>query len=172
MAMNKPALYHLSSTLIDHSHSVNAMSFSPDGLMLATGGDDGLLLVYCLSVTTNTWSLRFRFQAIGAITCIIWNPRFEAILVVGNRNGDIHVIRLSRVWNPWSAVWDSFFFGISFCALIFSLQAFRRSSIVWKLSRRSSIQCLAVNRKGTIIAIGHGNSVSLMKQGTPCRLIQ
>lgn len=104
MEPNSPALYRLTSILTDHTHSVNAMAFSTDGLMLATGGDDGLLLIYCLSVTMNTWTLKFRFQAIGAITCIVWNPRFEAVLLVGNRNGDVHVIRLSRVWNPWSAV--------------------------------------------------------------------
>lgn len=73
--------------------------------MLATGGDDGLLLVYALSVTTKSWTEKFRFQAIGAITCVLWNPRFESVLVAGNRDGDVHVIRLSMFWLPtWSGV--------------------------------------------------------------------
>ncbi|EGO04664.1 hypothetical protein SERLA73DRAFT_68342 [Serpula lacrymans var. lacrymans S7.3] len=83
-------LKHL-KTLTSHYTSINALAFSPSAELLASGDDNGYLLVYA----TATWELLRRYQKPHQIQAILWHPH-EIAISIGCSNGDISQILLSE----------------------------------------------------------------------------
>lgn len=76
-------------TLGEHEESVTAMEFSPDGRFLASGSEDGLLLIY----STVDWKPVRRFVDVSPLTALTWHHSGQ-YFICGFESGDIHTIKL------------------------------------------------------------------------------
>lgn len=76
-------------TLGEHGESVTAMEFSPDGRFLASGSEDGVLLIY----STVDWKPVRRFVNASPLTALTWYPLSGQYIFCGFKSGDIHTIR-------------------------------------------------------------------------------
>lgn len=84
-------MYTLISTLGGHNDSINATQFSPNGTYLASGSEDGSLLIH----PVGEWKPLLRFVDVSPITSLVWHPILGRLLFCGCRSGDVHVIRFS-----------------------------------------------------------------------------
>ena len=75
-------------TLGEHGESVTAIEFSPDGRHLASGSEDGILLIY----STIDWKPIRRFIDASPLTALTWQHSGQYIFC-GFESGDIHTIR-------------------------------------------------------------------------------
>ena len=83
----------LKKTLVKHSDSVNALAFSYDGSLFASGADDGLVIIF----EGNGSGQEFRrFQVKAPVATLLWRSRFGYTLVAGDTIGDVHTISLSN----------------------------------------------------------------------------
>jgi WD40 repeat protein len=80
--------YSLERNISGHCDTVNSLSFSPDGLYLASGGDDGLVLI----VDAITGEEVKRFMDTSIVTAVVWHPTFPKTVISGHCSGDIHTI--------------------------------------------------------------------------------
>lgn len=80
-------------TLGDHEDSVTAMEFSPDGMYLASGSEDGVLLIY----STCDWKPIQRFVNASPLNSLTWGPFSDQYLFCGFKSGDVHTIRFDPV---------------------------------------------------------------------------
>ena len=80
--------YSLQRNISGHCNTVNTLSFSPDGLYLASGRDDGLVLI--LNALTGI-EVR-RFMDTSAVTTVVWHPTFPKTIITSHSSGDIHTI--------------------------------------------------------------------------------
>ncbi len=72
------------ATLSGHDKSVNVARFSPNGARIATGGDDGLLLVWCRDADktaanaedgeSEAWRVEYRISLATDVYDLAWNP--------------------------------------------------------------------------------------------------
>lgn len=85
--MREP-LYVRKVMLGEHEESVTAMEFSPDGSFLASGSEDGLLLIY----STTNWKPIRRFIDASPLTALTWHPSGQYV-ICGFKSGDIHTIQ-------------------------------------------------------------------------------
>ena len=88
--------YVLQKTLFKHSDSINALAFSYDGSLFASGADDGLIIVY--KGNGHGKDIR-RFQIKAPITTLLWHSRFGYAIVAGDACGDVHTICLDNSVN-------------------------------------------------------------------------
>lgn len=63
--------------------SVNALSFSPDGSLLAVGTDDSLLAIYRL----RDYHLTARIVTGAPVTAVLWHPSERYMVFVGGGDG-------------------------------------------------------------------------------------
>ena len=84
--------YHLEKVISGHIDSVNVVSFSPDGRLFASGGEDGLLRIF----TSDFEKEVRRFQKTSPITALSWSARFHNTILIGDMVGDIHIIRIGE----------------------------------------------------------------------------
>lgn len=84
-------MYTLVDTLDGHSDSITVTQFSPNGTYLASGSEDGSLLVYSVS----DWKSLLRFVDASPITSLVWHPSLKRVLFCGCKSGDVHMIRFS-----------------------------------------------------------------------------
>jgi WD40 repeat protein len=82
------AKYRFERAIQGHSGLINALQFSPDGQYLASGGEDGLLLV--TDITTGT--VVRKFEDCSPVTALVWHPRFPKTIISGHSSGDVHTI--------------------------------------------------------------------------------
>ncbi|KAJ6495925.1 WD40-repeat-containing domain protein [Mycena vulgaris] len=83
-------LFHQVKTLNGHTDSINAIQFSADGKLLATGGDDACLFLF----DTKTWKVKKKYQSVAPIRAIVWHPEHPGVLSFGMRNGIINTLQL------------------------------------------------------------------------------
>lgn len=84
--------YVLQKTLIKHGDSVNALAFSYDGSLFASGADDGLVIVF----RGNGCGQEVRrFQLKAPVTALAWHSRFGYTIITGDGCGDVHTICLN-----------------------------------------------------------------------------
>lgn len=81
----------LVGTLGGHRDSINATQFSPNGAYLASGSEDGSLLVH----SVGDWQPLLRFVDASPITSLVWHPKLRRHLFCGCKSGDIHMIQFS-----------------------------------------------------------------------------
>ncbi|KAF8572697.1 WD40 repeat-like protein, partial [Ramaria rubella] len=74
-----------------HTKPINVLQFSPDGQLLASGGDDSHICVW--STHQGTLVQKVSCAASGPVTDIIWvtNARTELSLIFSCADGSIHV---------------------------------------------------------------------------------
>lgn len=82
-----------------HEDSVNALAFSPDGVYLASGGDDGILFV--LDPTNGQVIHKLRLGT--PVTAIRWHAQRTYELFVGAGDGKVMVVEMDAVSIPLSA---------------------------------------------------------------------
>lgn len=88
--------YVLLKTLVKHSDSINALAFSHDGSLFASGADDGLIIVF--KGNGHGEEVR-RFQMKAPITALLWHSRFGYTIIAGDACGDVHTICLNNSTN-------------------------------------------------------------------------
>ena len=81
--------YTLDTTLpTGHNNFISALQFSPDGKFLASGSEDGVLMIF----STSTWKPVKRLVDASALTTLTWHPTFPKTLMCGYRSGDVHTV--------------------------------------------------------------------------------
>lgn len=85
-------VYEPVTTLSGHRDTVTALEFSPDGNFLASGGQDGVLLIF----STSDWRLIHKFVDASPVSALLWHPVLEGHLFCGLKSGDVHTLRLNR----------------------------------------------------------------------------
>lgn len=84
-------MYTLMKTLGGHRDSITATQFSPDGAYLASGSEDGILLIH----PVDKWKPLLQFADASPITSLVWHPRLKRLLFCGCKSGDVHIIEFS-----------------------------------------------------------------------------
>lgn len=88
-------LYEYKTNLHGHTGSITALSFSFDNKYLATGSENGTLIIY----TTLGWVPLMRLADLSPLTSLAWHPSKKRILFCGFASGDVHTLML-----PWTEV--------------------------------------------------------------------
>ncbi|KAJ8454224.1 hypothetical protein ONZ51_g13155 [Trametes cubensis] len=76
----------------EHTDSINALTFSPDGLLLASGGDDGLLYVF----TTKDARVVHKLRGNTPVTALQWNSQERDQLYAGFGDGRVVVMQVTE----------------------------------------------------------------------------
>src|SRR5271154_2232867 len=63
-----------------HSNTVNCLAFSLHGEYLASGGEDGLLIVW----NVNTWTAKYRVAFESPVLCVSWSSWRSETLAFGS----------------------------------------------------------------------------------------
>ena len=88
--------YVLLKTLVKHSDSINALAFTHDGSLFASGADDGLIIVF--KGNGHGEEVR-RFQMKAPITALLWHSRFGYTIIASDSCGDVYTICLNNSTN-------------------------------------------------------------------------
>ena len=148
--------YVLQKTLIKHSDSINALAFTHDGSLFASGADDGLIIVF---MGNGSGEEVRRFQLKAPITALLWHSRFGYTIIAGDACGDVHTICL----NNSTSVSASHFCASGYMVwMIFYSQRNAYYHTFHSVSGpvHSIMQC------GSLLAISSGKTIELIKQGT------
>ena len=85
--------YKRHSTILGHQDSVNALDISPDGRYLASGGDDGLLLLHEI----NNGKRVLKLKGDTSVTSLLWSNGDVLQLYAGFGDGRVLRADLSSV---------------------------------------------------------------------------
>jgi WD40 repeat protein len=87
--------YVLKKTINKHYDSINALAFSHDGSLFASGADDGLIIIF--QGHGSGREIR-RFQVKAPVTTLLWHSRFGHTVVAasGDASGDVHMLCLQN----------------------------------------------------------------------------
>ena len=72
---------------------MNCMQFSPDGMWLAAGSDDGRLVIYDYQRRDTA---DIEFIASAPVTSLLWHPSYHSSIFVGYSNGDLFLYHIRR----------------------------------------------------------------------------
>jgi len=89
--------YKLETTLTYHKDSITNLQFSSNGEYLASGSDDGMILVY----STTSWKPIRRFVDVSPVSVLLWHNKARNILLCGHRSGDLHLVNVSKSTVRW-----------------------------------------------------------------------
>jgi len=76
-------------TVTGLNESISALEFSPDGKFLASGCEDGSVVVF----STLDWKSLYTFADVSPSTSLTWHPRVEGLLFCGFKSGDVHTLQ-------------------------------------------------------------------------------
>ncbi len=146
--------YVLKKIISKHYDTINALSFSPDGSLFASGADDGLIIIF--QGLGSGREVR-RFQVKAPVTTLLWHSRFGYTVVAGDTSGDVHTICLQTLANvrvPYG------YFGTA------TETSFVQQNSFYHVFNNvpGPVHCMA--QSGIWLAIGSGKVVQLIKQGT------
>ncbi|OSD08119.1 WD40 repeat-like protein [Trametes coccinea BRFM310] len=117
-----------------HCDSINALTFSPDGTRLASGGDDCTVMLW----DVNRGESLFRILLKSPVSCILWHPIHVNTLIVGCDDGRIFQLQ-----------------G-------FTLENMEQHDV--RIGVRSEVHCLAYNVDMRYLAIGIGEEVHVTRE--------
>ena len=80
--------------LEDHTESVNVLAFSPTGSRLASGSQDGSLVIW----EPSTGVTKYCIVCPSAVLSLVWDPQYLNRLFVGCENGVLAVLNNFEVW--------------------------------------------------------------------------
>ena len=139
---------HNVGTLSAHTQEVCGLTWSPDGEVLASGGNDNLLCLWDASVSAGR-DVRPRFQITdhqAAVKALAWSPHERHLLATGGGTAD----RCIKFWNSQTgALLNSIDTGSQVCALqwnpfekeILSSHGFARNQLcLWKYPSMAKIK--------------------------------
>ncbi|KAJ7185947.1 WD40-repeat-containing domain protein [Mycena filopes] len=89
MPVPQPPLFEQKKVIHAHSDNINTLSFSDNGELLVSGGDDGCINIY----NTNSWQLVKSYRMVSPVRVALWNPRSNSIITAGLKNGLINTIQ-------------------------------------------------------------------------------
>jgi WD40 repeat protein len=72
-----------------HQDDIHALKFSPCGSYLASGGDDGIMVIWRVSDGAPLFSLRFE----SAVTALVWHLKAKGIIFCGCHNGSVFQLK-------------------------------------------------------------------------------
>ena len=84
--------YESAETLSGHTSSITALLFSPDGKYLASGSENGLVLV----TVTESWETVKKLVNVLPVTALLWDPTFPMTLVCGFASGAILTVHIGE----------------------------------------------------------------------------
>ncbi|OBZ69981.1 hypothetical protein A0H81_10067, partial [Grifola frondosa] len=120
-----------------HTKSVNCVCFSPGSNYLASGGDDGTLILW----NVVNGALMYRLLFGNGVDCIIWHPVVPDTIMVGCRGGKLFQLH------------------------DFSLTSVETHAI--RLGVSGAIYCLAYDTTTKCLAIGMGSEVHITHERNP-----
>ena len=137
---------HNTATLSSHGQEVCGLSWSPDGEVLASGGNDNLLCLWDAAASSSQGP-RFQFtDHQAAVKALAWSPHERNLLATGGGTAD----RCIKFWNSQTgALLNSIDTGSQVCALqwnpfekeILSSHGFARNQLcLWKYPSMAKIK--------------------------------
>lgn len=87
--MSSTAYVHVGTLTRGHSATINSVSFSPDGIYLASGSDDHTVIIWKVS----TGAFLYRMQFDSPVDSILWHPVHSETLIVGCESGTLMQLR-------------------------------------------------------------------------------
>ena|ERR1700753_3489475 len=82
--------YESAKTLSGHTSSVTVVLFSPDGEYLASGCENGIILV----VATDSWETVKKLVNVSPVTALLWDPTFPMTLLCGFASGAMLTVHI------------------------------------------------------------------------------
>lgn len=79
-------------TLSGHTSSIFVVLFSPDGEYLASGCENGLILI----TSTESWETVGRLLNVSSVTALLWDPTFPMTLVCGFASGAVLTVHIGE----------------------------------------------------------------------------
>ncbi|PBK58322.1 WD40 repeat-like protein [Armillaria solidipes] len=119
-----------------HLDSINAIAFSPDGSMMASADDQGKIIV---TLTVNGRNVNTFSIAGASVTVLRWYSNDSALLFAGLRSGKLY-------------------------ACVVSPGAYVPREPTWICDLAGPIRVCLVDSTSKRMVIGHGNSVSVLRQ--------
>ncbi|KAJ7828888.1 WD40-repeat-containing domain protein [Mycena leptocephala] len=83
-------VFHKKETIKAHSDNINILVFSKDGRFLASGSDDGYILIF----DTKDWTEFRKYRTAFAVRAIVWHPDDGNIISAGLKEGIINTIQV------------------------------------------------------------------------------
>ncbi|KAH9924803.1 WD40-repeat-containing domain protein [Fomitopsis serialis] len=108
-----------------HSDTVNALAFSPDCKYLASGGDDGAVVIW----DVRSGDLIYRFTVDGQVDSLLWHPIQTETIIIGCNSGSIRQLR--------------YFSAIS--SEVYEIDLGRQPNIVYSMDYSAATSCLAAS---------------------------
>lgn len=146
--------YVLKKTLVKHKDSMNTLAFSYDGSMFASGGDNGLVIIF--RGNRSGRELR-RFQLKALIMTLLWHYHFGHTVIAGDMSSDVHTICLNGSTN----ISTSHFFTMRILARFCP-----QRNLYYHTVNEVPGPVHSIVQSAAMLAISSGNFVQLIKQGT------
>jgi len=76
--------------LSGHSSSISVLAFSPTGEYLASGSDDGTILV----TATRSWEVVKKLVNVSPVTALMWDSTFPMMILCGFASGAVLTVNV------------------------------------------------------------------------------
>jgi len=84
--------YESAETLSGHTSSITVVLFSPDAEYLASGSENGVILV----TATRSWEIVKKLVNVSPVTALLWDPTFPVTVVCGFASGAILTVHIGE----------------------------------------------------------------------------